>query len=66
MFAGRSKDAAQIDQTGTVELQGDYRGSPRRRHAHDQRAVYVPGKVLLPALQARVKQGHLFLPGCGE
>ena len=56
MFAVQTEDAAQIDDTGTVQLKFDDCRSARRRSAQDHLEIITPVEMLFPLMAARVVQ----------
>ena len=56
MLANRIEHATQIDQPWPIELQRFDGCAPGSRQPDHQREIVAPGKVLFPALPARVEQ----------
>src|SRR5262249_4609525 len=56
MFTGLVHYATQIHQSHTIKLQRFYCGASCGRQADHHCEILVPGKVLIPALFARMKQ----------
>lgn len=57
MLSAPPKHSAQIDQAFAVQVERDNRRAPGRRLSNNLSGVLAPGKVIAPALPARIKQG---------
>lgn len=57
MFTNRVEHATQIDQSWTIEMEHVDGHSTDRRQAQDQRKIFIPGKMVIPAVLTRMKEG---------
>ena len=60
MGAGVREDSSEIHQSGTVQPQFLNGGTAGRRQAENERVVFIPCKVIGPAIGARMEQGMHF------
>ena len=58
MRADRAQQSAQVPQFGAIQLQHHNSGSARRCTADNNRQVFIPIKMLPPALTAWMKKRH--------
>ena len=56
MFPYGTESTAQVDESGTIQVQRGYGGPSGRRASLDEQEIRAPGKMTRPALAARVEQ----------